>query len=93
MRSLGEDGFMSPAQVASRCGLSSKTVYRAIWAGALRAHRPARKYLISEEAYQEWVTRPANLEDVREALHARLRPATPERGSAAELLAIEEGAA
>ena len=93
MRALGEDGFMSPAQVASRCGLSSKTVYRAIWSGALRAHRPARKYLISEEAYQAWVTRPATREDVRDALRARVRPATPERGSAAELLAIEEGAA
>lgn len=93
MRALGEDGFMSAAQVASRCGLSLKTVYRAIWSGALRAHRPARKYLITEEAYQEWVTRPGAREDVREVLRARLRPATPERGSAAELLAIEEGTA
>ena len=84
---------MSPAQVAARCGLSRKTVYRAIWCGALRAHRPARKYLISEDAYQEWVTRPALREAVDEVLHARLRPVTPERGSAAELLAIEEGAA
>jgi excisionase family DNA binding protein len=93
MRSLGEDGFMSPAQVAARCGLSLKTVYRAISDGSLRAYRPARRFLVSEEAYQAWVTRPAARVDVGEFLHARLRPAIPERGSAAELLAIEEGAA
>jgi excisionase family DNA binding protein len=93
MPSLGHDGFMSPAQVAERCGLSVKTVYRAIRSGALRAHQPTTKYLISEEAYREWVTRPPAREDVEEVLHARLRPVTPERGSAAELLAIEEGGA
>jgi excisionase family DNA binding protein len=93
MQSLGHDGFMSPAQVAERCGLSVKTVYRAIWSGALRAHQPARKYLIGEDAYQEWVTRPPVREDVGEVLRDRLRPAAPELGSAAELLAIEEGAA
>ena len=93
MESLGQDGFMSPAQVAKRCGLSRKTVYRAIRSGALRAHQPTTKYLISEDAYQEWVTQPPAREDVGKVLHARLRPATPERGSAEELLAIEEGAA
>ena len=93
MQSLGQDGFMSPAQVAKRCGLSVKTVYRAIRCGALRAHQPTTKYLISEEAYLEWVTRPPARQDVSDVLRARLRPASPERGSAAELLAIEEGAA
>jgi excisionase family DNA binding protein len=84
---------MSPAQVADRCGLSRKTVYRAIRSGALRAHQPATKYPISEEAYREWVTRPPAHDDVGDLLRARLRPVAPERGSAAELLAIEEGAA
>ena len=46
MQTLGHDGFMSPAQVA-RSGLSPKTVYRAIRSGALRAHQPTTKYLIS----------------------------------------------
>jgi excisionase family DNA binding protein len=84
---------MSPAQVAVRCGLSLKTVYRAIRSGALRAHQPTTRYLISEVAYQEWVTQPPAGQDVGAVLHSRLRPVAPERGSAAELLAIEEGAA
>jgi excisionase family DNA binding protein len=84
---------MSPAQVADRCSLSLKTVYRAIRSGALRAHQPATKYLISQEAYQEWITRPPARQDVGDMLQSRLRPATPEHGSAAELMAIEEGAA
>ena len=49
---------MSPAEVAARCGLSTKTVYRAIRSGALRACRPTWKLLISEYAYQEWINRP-----------------------------------
>lgn len=84
---------MSPAQVADRCGLSVKTVYRAIRDGELRAHQPRTRYLVSEEAYMAWVTRPPSREDVAGVLRARVRPAAPERGSSAELLAIEQGAA
>jgi excisionase family DNA binding protein len=84
---------MSPAQVAKRSGLSLKTVYRAIHSSALRAHQPATKYLISEGAYQEWVTRAPACQDVGDVLRAQLRPAVPQRGSADELLRIEEGRA
>ena len=84
---------MSPAEVAARCGLSTKTVYRAIRSGALRACRPTWKLLISEYAYQEWINRPPARERVDAVLHARRRPVAPERGSAAELLAIEKGTA
>jgi excisionase family DNA binding protein len=93
VQSLGEDGFMSPRQVSERSGLSLKTVYRAIRSGALRAHQPATKYLISEDAYRAWVTRPPAWQEVADVLQARVRPVPPERGSAAELRAIEEGAA
>jgi excisionase family DNA binding protein len=93
MQACGDDGLMSPAQVAKRCGLSLKTVYREIRRGALLAHRPTTKYLISEDAYQEWLTRPSARQDFGDVLRAQLRPAVPERGSAAELLAIEQGAA
>jgi excisionase family DNA binding protein len=84
---------MSPAQVAERCGLSTKTVYRAIRSGALRAYRPASKLLISEEAFGQWIEQALVQPSGRKALGGRLRPGAPERGSAAELRAIEDEAA
>lgn len=89
----GRDGLMSPAQVAERCGLSTKTVYRAIQSGALRAYRPATKLLITEEAFGQWMDRALVQPSEKKALGGRLRPGVPERGSAAELRAIEDEAA
>jgi excisionase family DNA binding protein len=86
---------MSPAQVAARCGLSKKTVYRAIHSGALRAYRPASKLLIPEEAFAEWMEQALVRPNDGAAPRGRgqLRPVAPERGSAAELQAIEDEAA
>jgi excisionase family DNA binding protein len=78
---------MSPAEVAARAGLSLKTVYRAIRSGALVAHQPTAKYLISEAAYRAWVTRPPAFRSA--ALASPPPPPAPGAGSAAELLAIE----
>jgi excisionase family DNA binding protein len=83
-----DEGFVSPAQVAARSSLSVKTVYRAIQAGRLLAHQPTAKYLISEAAYQAWVSRPRALRTAGSALPPRPSLA-PEAGTSAELLAIE----
>jgi excisionase family DNA binding protein len=89
---LGEDGYMSPALVASRSGLSLKTVYRAIESGALCAYQPTKRYLISEAAYQAWVTQSPAARAAE--VTTSVRPATAvEVGSYSELLAIEREAA
>jgi excisionase family DNA binding protein len=88
----GADGFMSPAEVAARSGLSRKTVYRAIASGALVAYQPTSRYLIPERAYQAWITseRAAVVEDS----HPVPRPVVvPPVGSGDELRAIESEAA
>jgi excisionase family DNA binding protein len=84
---------MSPAEAAARCGLSTKTVYRAIHSGALRAYRPARKLLIPEDALDEWIEQARVQPTASDSLLAGWRPTPPERGSAAELRAIEDEAA
>ena len=79
MSALGEDGYMSP-------------VYRAIRSGALSAHQPTKKYLVSEAAYFAWVTQPPSFVPPKDA--PSVRPSAPvESGSSAELLAIEPEAA
>jgi excisionase family DNA binding protein len=87
----GADGLMSPAGVASRSGLSRKTVYRAIASGALVAYRPTSRYLIPEWAYEAWITRERTA--VVEDSQPLLRPAVPDVGSGDELRAIESEAA
>jgi excisionase family DNA binding protein len=87
----GADGFMSPAGVAARSGLSRKTVYRAIASSALVAYRPTSRYLIPEWAYEAWITREraAVVGDSQPVP----RPAVPAVWSRDELRAIESEAA
>ncbi len=87
----GADGFMSPAEVAARSGLSRKTVYRAIASGALVAYRPTSRYLIPEWAYEAWITR-ERAAVVGGSRQPVPRPAVPAVGSLAALRAIEDAA-
>jgi excisionase family DNA binding protein len=87
----GAERLMSPAQVADRSGLSRKTVYRAIASGALVAYQPTSRYLISERAYEAWITRERAA--VAGDSQSLPRPAAPAVGSGDELRAIESEAA
>jgi len=47
--------FLTVAQVAGRLGCSEWFVYKRIHAGELRAHRPGRKWLVTEENFENYV--------------------------------------
>lgn len=89
----GQDGFLTPADVARRSGFSEKTVYRAIRSGALVASRPTAHYRITEADYQRWVAARLLRQDASPPADLPSPAATAERGSLDELRAIEREAA
>jgi len=86
---MAADGFLTPADVAARSGLSTKTVYRAIRARRLRASRPTARYLIAEADYVSWVRSGAQTDEGS----VEVLSGDPPVGSAEELRAIEHEAA
>lgn len=49
------DALLSPEQVAGRCGLSRKAVYRAIERGELRASRLCSRIRLRPEDVDSWI--------------------------------------
>jgi excisionase family DNA binding protein len=66
------DALLSPEQVARRCGLSRRAVYRAIDRGELRASRLCSRIRIRAEDVDAWVE-----ENQIEPSAHQLRPARP----------------
>jgi excisionase family DNA binding protein len=52
---MGSDSLLTPADVAHRCGLSRKAVYRAIDRGELKAFRLCSRLRIDPEAVDAWL--------------------------------------
>jgi excisionase family DNA binding protein len=50
-----DDHLLTVEEVAERARVSSKTVYRAIWSGRLKAYRVGGQWRITESAMWAWI--------------------------------------
>lgn len=72
-----KDALLSPEQVARRCGLSRKAVYRAIERGELRASRLCSRLRLRSEDVEAWIDVNAVEPDGRLSAHREFAlPAT-----------------
>jgi excisionase family DNA binding protein len=67
--------LLSPEQVACRCGLSRKAVYRAVARGELRAARILSRLRIDPHDVEAWVC--TNIVDADRPVRAPTRPRLP----------------
>jgi excisionase family DNA binding protein len=72
------DSLLSPEQVACRCGLSRKAVYRAVARGELRAARILSRLRIDPRDVEAWIR--TNLVDVDRPVPAPARARLPTTG-------------
>jgi len=56
-RSRRDDPLLTPSDVGDQCGLSLKTVYRAISRGELRASRICSRLRVKQSDVDRWIER------------------------------------
>jgi excisionase family DNA binding protein len=87
-RSPLDSDLLSVGDVARLSGYSTRTVYRAIWEGRLRAGRPCSRYRVVGSDYWAWLE--SRMVDVDPAPERLPIPKSPrQRGSLEALRAIE----
>ena len=90
---LPSGALLTPEEIAQRCALSVKTIYRKINAGELAASRLGNRFRVAESDFAAWVER--NRVRARSPGGARPRAANPgptRAGSRSALRAIEREA-
>jgi excisionase family DNA binding protein len=84
--------WMSPEQAAAVSGFSTKTIYRALWCGELRASKRRRRWRIRHDVLVDWIDGEHD-GDVLATARARGRKAAPKGSLGAMLDALEGEAA